>query len=242
VRTHMDEPGLVSAWGIGLIQAGDGAEGMKLLRLAQSMDPLDAVVANNMAWFLLTAPEPAVRNPAEALQVAERAVALSPRAGYIADTYAWAFFRNGRAKDALETIGQAIDLTRASGEGGLALLRGHRARILNALGRREEALKELAEALARAPREPELALEAARAYCEMGMSQRAVGELERMVTLGYPDLPNLRTDPELAPARREAAFQRLLKRAEDVTAELRADAAQPLQESAPESVPGVGVE
>jgi serine/threonine protein kinase/tetratricopeptide (TPR) repeat protein len=61
---------------------------------------------NNLAWYLVTAPNPAARNPARGLELAARAVALAPESWASWNTLGVARYRNGDwngAKDALET-------------------------------------------------------------------------------------------------------------------------------------------
>jgi tetratricopeptide (TPR) repeat protein len=69
-------------------------------------DPENASVLNNLAWLYATGPSP-FRNPQDALNLALKAVALSP-APDILDTLAEAYYINGRYADALSTIEEAI--------------------------------------------------------------------------------------------------------------------------------------
>ncbi len=213
VKTDLDQPRNLSHLGTVQVQAARGGPGLAKLRLAVRMDPFDALNLNNLAWFLLVCPEGKLRRPVEALGFAERAARLEPRLGYILDTYAWALYMNGRNKQALAAIERAISWARADNPGEDSILRAHRARILAALGRRDEALKELTAVLARYPRDPDLAVEAARAYCDLGLTRKALGELGRVLELGRPALETLRLDPELAPARKSPDFKKLLERA-----------------------------
>jgi HEAT repeat protein/Flp pilus assembly protein TadD len=219
--TSLDEPEVLGQLGVALIQAGRAEEGMGKLRAAAKMDPFDGLTLNNLAWFLLTCSDAAQRRPEEGLEVAARAARLRPRTGYVLDTYAWALHRNGKPKEALEVIEEALRWSLPDNPGERSILRAHRARILVAGGRRDEALGELAATLARFPRDPELALEAARAFCDLGMPDRAIAELTRTLELTYPDVVTIKQDPELEAVRKQEGFRLLLERAEAARAELR---------------------
>jgi HEAT repeat protein len=208
-----DDPDMLGRLGMLEIQAGRAGEGVARLRLAARMDPFDPVNGNNCAWFLVTAADEKARNYAEGLRLAERAARLRPRTGYILDTYAWALHRNGRSAEALKEIEKALEWARADSPGEVSVLRAHRARILAATGKRREALAEMAELLKRWPRDPELALEAARAYCDLAAADRAIAQLARAVELGHPNVHVIESDPELAAARRDPGFAQVLAKA-----------------------------
>jgi len=70
---------------------------------------------NNLAWALATCPDPAVRNPAEAIQLAERARASAPRSPSYLDTLAAAYAAAGRFPDAVAAARQAVALAEAAG-------------------------------------------------------------------------------------------------------------------------------
>lgn len=71
--------------------------------------PSDAQVLNNAAWFYATI-ESQVRNPAKALDYANRASAIAPKDPNIMDTLAEAYFANGRIDDAIATEQKALAL------------------------------------------------------------------------------------------------------------------------------------
>jgi HEAT repeat protein len=221
LTASLDNPSALLHLGIAQIMAGRAGEGMDKLKAAARMDPLSATILNNCAWFLLTAPEAGVREPARALAMARRAARLAPRTGYILDTYAWALHRNGKSRQALEAIDAALGWVRPDHHGESAVLAVHRARILAALGRRKEASAVLAKVIKRHTRDPELALEAARAYCDLGNPEKACEQARRAVLLGFPDITVLRKDPELAVARQSAGFPKVLEAAEAELGRLR---------------------
>ena len=83
------------------------AERRKLLRSR----PSDMKLLNDTAWILATNPNASVRDGAEAVELAQRAVKLSGgREPAILDTLAAAYAEAGRFADAVETAQRAIDL------------------------------------------------------------------------------------------------------------------------------------
>jgi tetratricopeptide (TPR) repeat protein len=64
---------------------------------------------NNLAWFLLTAPNPAARNPVRALELASKAVELIPDCWESWNTLGVACYRTGHWEDAREALLTAID-------------------------------------------------------------------------------------------------------------------------------------
>jgi tetratricopeptide (TPR) repeat protein len=114
--------------GDALLAAGRAREAAaqweETLRLAP--DFLEA--ANNLAWLLATTPDPAVRDPQRALEVAQRARAIAERPDVaspaerasVLDTLAAAQAAAGRAADAASTAGEALALDERAGDAPLA--------------------------------------------------------------------------------------------------------------------------
>ncbi|HOX05269.1 MAG TPA: HEAT repeat domain-containing protein [Planctomycetota bacterium] len=217
-----------------LVLAGRGREGLDRMREAAAREPFDAAVHNELAWFLLVGPRAEFRDPAEALKTAERAVALDPRNPALEDSFALALFQNGRREEALRR--QDLALAWATAQGVDARARGelelHRARMVAALGRREEAAKVIPAVQKRRPKDPLLAAEAARAWCAAGEPQKALEALSQMIDLMYPDIEVLRNDPDLAGARKEKGFERILARAEELNEKMTRAAAEAAKDAA----------
>jgi Flp pilus assembly protein TadD len=80
-------------------------------REAMAADPQFAQAQANLAWLLATSPEATLRNGAEAVKLAAKAVDLShgsdPR---MLDTLAAAYAEMGRFREAVETARKALDL------------------------------------------------------------------------------------------------------------------------------------
>jgi tetratricopeptide (TPR) repeat protein len=95
-------------WSTGRIHESSAAR-----RRALAYDPRlqrgQQVRLNNLAWYLLTAPNPAVRNPVRALELASKAVNLIPDCWESWNTLGVACYRNGNWEEAREAFLTAID-------------------------------------------------------------------------------------------------------------------------------------
>jgi Zn-dependent protease with chaperone function len=74
---------------------------------ALRLDPANTEALNNLAWLLLTAQDPALRNPARALPLAEKAAAKE-RTPMVLDTLATAHWANGNLREALALETEAL--------------------------------------------------------------------------------------------------------------------------------------
>jgi len=81
------------------------AEGAYLSVLRLSPDNAEAL--NNLAWLYATAKDMSLRNPTEALRLAQKAADLDPKP-HILDTLAESYFVNGNYRLALETSRQVL--------------------------------------------------------------------------------------------------------------------------------------
>jgi serine/threonine protein kinase/tetratricopeptide (TPR) repeat protein len=63
---------------------------------------------NNIAWYLVSAPNPSARNPVRGLEIARKAVDLAPQKWESWNTFGVACFRNGDWKGAREALQTAI--------------------------------------------------------------------------------------------------------------------------------------
>ena len=88
---------------------GQDAAAIAAYRAALGAQPDAIVVRNNLAWLLASAPDPALRAPAEALRLAEEAAeATQHRNGSVLDTLAVALAANGRFEEAVATLDAAL--------------------------------------------------------------------------------------------------------------------------------------
>jgi predicted Zn-dependent protease len=126
-QAHPDDPRIFRLLG-SLLNAtrADPAEREKANRRAVTLDPLDPISSNNLAWFLLEQ-----RRPMEALPFALRAVKRAPDDANVVDTYAMALFYAGRCQSAVEHELRAIELLRdtSASSSDRAGLMGHLAQM-----------------------------------------------------------------------------------------------------------------
>jgi serine/threonine protein kinase/Tfp pilus assembly protein PilF len=73
--------------------------------------PDHADTANVLAWFLVTCPDPDVRNPDRAVELATKAVSRAPKVGAYWNTLGVAHYRAGDYRAALAALEKAVELT-----------------------------------------------------------------------------------------------------------------------------------
>jgi len=104
-----------------LATLGRGAEAIRQYRQALALAPDLVPALNNLAWELASDPEATNRNGAEAVQLAERACALSDRQiPVLIGTLAAAYAEAGRFPEAVRTAQEAQAVARATGQGEVA--------------------------------------------------------------------------------------------------------------------------
>ena len=86
-------------------------EAIEIYKKALLLDQNDAYVLNNYAWILITASDKELRNPEKAIDLAERSVAIE-RTSTSLDTLAEAYYANRSFQKAIETINEAISLSK----------------------------------------------------------------------------------------------------------------------------------
>src|SRR5262249_54756276 len=96
--------------GVLLEQSGRHAEAADQYRQALERNPEYHPVMNRLAWLLATSPEPRLRNVAEAVRLAEKAVVASPKAGNYWNTLGAAHYRNGDDRAAVAALEKAMSL------------------------------------------------------------------------------------------------------------------------------------
>ena len=80
------------------------------------MAPDSAVVINDIAWFLATHPDSALRNGPEAVRLAEHAAALTKRdTAEVMTTLAAAYAETGRLPEAIKVAEEARTLAQSLG-------------------------------------------------------------------------------------------------------------------------------
>lgn len=93
------------------------AEAVAQLQLARAADPDNPEPLNNLAWLRATHPDAALRDPAQAVQLASRAVELTrTNDAAVLDTLAAALARAGHFPQAMIAAGQALELAANTGQ------------------------------------------------------------------------------------------------------------------------------
>jgi len=104
-----------------LTETGRATEASAAYRLALSQSPDDVACLINVAWLLSAHRDAAIRRPAEAVQFAERAVALTGRESAAAlDALAAAYAATGRFDAAVQTGTAAVGRVDATRDAALA--------------------------------------------------------------------------------------------------------------------------
>jgi Flp pilus assembly protein TadD len=107
---------------------GKTPEALAHWREGLRVDPNHLALLSQTAWVLATCPEASVRNGAEAVELAKRAVQLSGgKEPAVLDTLAAAYAETGRFAEAVETIRQALALATQQNE--QPLIEGLKARM-----------------------------------------------------------------------------------------------------------------
>lgn len=112
------EPVLALNLGSLLAQAGDASEAARVYERTLAAT-FDAAVANDLAWLLATTSDPALRDPARAVSLAERAAAIDRRA-HVLDTLAVAIAASGSFDRAQAVAAEAVAAARREGQEALA--------------------------------------------------------------------------------------------------------------------------
>ena len=110
---HLDEGYLTARFQLASLQedAGNVPDAVINYGLFLQYMPNDAMACNNLAWILTTTPNPAIRDPRKALELAKRAAILTAAAGgepRVLDTLAAAYAACGQFPQAVEAGRAAI--------------------------------------------------------------------------------------------------------------------------------------
>jgi tetratricopeptide (TPR) repeat protein len=101
--------------GIACAKKGDYGRAMADYNKALEIDPRNAYANNSKAWLLATCPDARYRDGAEAVELAQKAVEVYPKA-FCFDTLAAAYAEAGRFEDAITTQEKAIALLKKEGD------------------------------------------------------------------------------------------------------------------------------
>src|SRR5207248_7679010 len=89
---------------------GQYDEAIAAYREALRLKPDHATACSNLAGLLANAPDPKLRNPAEAVRLGCKAVKLLPHDAKAWQLLGWAHYRNGAWKDSIESLNKSITL------------------------------------------------------------------------------------------------------------------------------------
>ncbi|MHC4136873.1 MAG: protein kinase domain-containing protein, partial [Planctomycetota bacterium] len=150
IRTHFRFAGFCAG-------AGNFRTAAREYRSANALALNHPNLLNSLAWLLATCPDPAVGDPREAIELAQRAIDHAPKVGAIWNTLGVAQYRAGELKAAVKALERSMDLqSGGSAWDWLFLAMAH-----SRLGGKKEARTWYAKALAwiqkHAPDDAELA-------------------------------------------------------------------------------------
>ena len=108
------DPNLASAHrvlGAALLSDGYFKKAMVHIKRSLEIEPNSIGAKNNLAWILATSPDPNIRNPSDAIRLAQEACnAVNSKDPAVLDTLGAAYASEGRFADAVETAQKALDL------------------------------------------------------------------------------------------------------------------------------------
>jgi tetratricopeptide (TPR) repeat protein len=110
LRLNKDFPRAHSNLGAVLWEKGRLDEALAEYREALRLQPDLATANNNLAVLLATSPDPRLRDPAQALRSARKAVELLPGEGDFWNTLGVAYYANGEHRAAVETLNRSVKL------------------------------------------------------------------------------------------------------------------------------------
>ena len=136
LSTHPDDEGVRLLLAQERAASGQSTDAKAEYEAMIEANPDNGIALNNLAWMYAEEGDP------RAVEYAERAVALLPESGNVADTLGWALYKSGENSRAIEVLRGAVEMTPAD-----PTIRYHLALALAAAGENAEALKLLREVL-----------------------------------------------------------------------------------------------
>jgi tetratricopeptide (TPR) repeat protein len=190
---------LQHAYGVGVALLGRFDEGLAASRRALELDPLSLVINTDLGWVYYLA-----RRYDEAVAQYRKTLALDPNFTLARFDLALALSHQGRHDEAV------AEMLRARGRGSdyLAGL-GY---VYAAAGRRQEALKTLAELKQMAQKQYVPPYHLAYVHTGLGDTEQSLAALEKTYAEHTQHVVDFKTLPLFDPLRSNARFQNLLRR------------------------------
>jgi tetratricopeptide (TPR) repeat protein len=121
LELHPDNANIINNLGMASAEEGRISEAIALWEKALALQRDNASAQSNLAWVLATSAEPAIRDGAKAVQLAEQALQLSGGENpVIFRTLAAAYAESGRFSEAIEAAQRGRELATAQGNSALA--------------------------------------------------------------------------------------------------------------------------
>ena len=99
--------------GMGMALAGNGEFEASFVALSKAIElnPARAKFRNDLSWLLATCVDLRFRNPARAIEVAEKAVELNPKVAIVWNTLGVSHYRNGNYQAAADALQKSLELS-----------------------------------------------------------------------------------------------------------------------------------
>jgi tetratricopeptide (TPR) repeat protein len=121
LELHPDNANIINNLGMARAEEGRISEAIALWEKALALQRDNVSARSNLAWVLATSAEPAIRDGAKAVQLAEQALQLSGGENpVIFRTLAAAYAESGRFSEAIEAAQRGWELATAQGNSALA--------------------------------------------------------------------------------------------------------------------------
>jgi WD40 repeat protein/Flp pilus assembly protein TadD len=116
LRGKPDDPHFLAVRGQNHLRLKHPEQAMADFKKSLSLKPDQAALCNLLAWLLATGPEQ-LRDPREAVAVAQRAVKLDPGNSFYQNTLGVAHYRNGQYQEAVAALEKSLEMGKGQFDG-----------------------------------------------------------------------------------------------------------------------------